>query len=164
MFGNDVVSKPKRVELDPPTSMDLDLVKIASEAESVLGYRRFKSALSRNALALVLRDLEIDPFDREQVKQYKEKKRITELRNYKAQNQYVGVAKWELLPLYVYNQDVPEFVLAKALDIKEKLPTAEFYIDQLRIDEVYVDPFLVVKDGEEMFWIEVWDEPEFECI
>jgi hypothetical protein len=56
---------------------------------------------------------------------------------------------------------VPEFALSKAIEIKERLPKAEFYVDELKAVKRY-DPFLVVVCGRERFYIDVWDERNFE--
>jgi hypothetical protein len=70
-------------------------------------------------------------------------------------------AKWHLVPLRKFKGEVPEFALSKALEIKERLPKAEFYVDELRAVKRY-DPFLVVACGRERFYIDVWDEHDFE--
>lgn len=158
-----VIDKPERIELDPATCYDLDVARIASEAESVLGYSRLKAAMSTHTLALVLHSLGIDPFDNASVRRYKNlmSAKVSERH---LRSQYVTEGKWQIVPLKGYNLPIPEYVLAKALDIKEALPTAEFLVDELVVGEKYVDPFLIVKDGIEHYYIEVWDEPEFECI
>ena len=46
-------------------------------------------------------------------------------------------------------------------EIKERLPKVEFYVDELRAVRRY-DPFLVVACGRERFYIDVWDEHDFE--
>ena len=73
-------------------------------------------------------------------------------------------------------QPVPEFVLRKAVDIKQELPSAEFYIEHLK-----EDPFLIVSleplrdyqtssntldrfmNDDATAYIEVWAEPKFEA-
>ena len=64
---------------------------------------------------------------------------------------------WERVPLAEYPEEVPLYVLRKALAIKKRVPSAQFYIEQRA-----KDPFLIVKCGEEEHYIEVWREPRFE--
>lgn len=73
-----------------------------------------------------------------------------------------GYASWELTSLRGYRRAVPEFVLQTALDIQEKCPAVEFFVDELRSErERVVDPFLVAKLGNQNFYLEVWNEPEY---
>ena len=65
---------------------------------------------------------------------------------------------WERVPLAEYQEEVPLYVLRKALDIKKRVPGAEFYVEQRA-----KDPFLIVKCGKEEHYIEVWREPRFEA-
>ncbi len=67
--------------------------------------------------------------------------------------------KWERLPLAEYQEEVPLYVLQKAVEIKKQLPAAEFYVEQ-RAE----DPFLIVKCGEREEYIEAWREPRFEAL
>jgi hypothetical protein len=66
--------------------------------------------------------------------------------------------RWERVSLAGYEEEVPLYVLRKAVDIKKRLPGAEFYIEQQA-----KDPFLIVKCGAEEYYIEVWREPRFEA-
>jgi hypothetical protein len=58
--------------------------------------------------------------------------------------------------------DVPEFVKAKAAEIARHLPEATFTVEELRGERRAYDPFLIVSYGEESYYIEVWEEREFE--
>ena len=58
--------------------------------------------------------------------------------------------------------DVPEFVRAKAAEIATHLPEATFTVEELRSERRAYDPFLIVSYGEESYYIEVWEEQEFE--
>ncbi len=69
--------------------------------------------------------------------------------------------EWKLVPLKGYERAVPEFAIQRAVQLKKELPTAEIFIDEYIAKKV--DPFLVVKHGEEQFYIDVWDEPKFEA-
>jgi hypothetical protein len=58
--------------------------------------------------------------------------------------------------------DVPEFVKAKAAEIATHLSEATFTVEELRSERRAYDPFLIVSYGEESYYIEVWEEQEFE--
>lgn len=86
---------------------------------------------------------------------------------------------WWTYNLQGYPAAIPEFVLDKAVRIKEECPEAKFYIEHLvttidvkdaeeikeRKDRVMrqQDPFLVVQTADERYYIEVWDEKEYEA-
>jgi len=74
---------------------------------------------------------------------------------------------WHAEPLANYGYRVPEFALSKAVKIARELPDARFHVEALferegREVRRDPDPFLVVKHGRELFYIDVWDEREFE--
>lgn len=79
----------------------------------------------------------------------------------------VGVARmavflrWEKKPL-TEAVGVPDYVKAKAAEIASHLPNATLEVDELRSAKRVYDPFLVVSYGEEIYYVEVWDEPVFE--
>ncbi len=58
--------------------------------------------------------------------------------------------------------DVPQFVWAKAREIASCLPEATFTVEQLQSERRIYDPFLIVSYADESYYIEVWDESEFE--
>lgn len=62
---------------------------------------------------------------------------------------------------------IPEHILSKACEIREKVPGVSLLVDQQYTDnerwrKPAPDPFLVAQLGNEEFYIDVWDEPEFE--
>lgn len=65
---------------------------------------------------------------------------------------------WERVALAEYGEEVPLYVLRKAVEIKKRLSDAEFYIEQHA-----KDPFLIVRCGGEEHYVEVWQEPRFEA-
>ena len=73
---------------------------------------------------------------------------------------------WERTTLSSYSGNVPEFALMRAVEIKERVPAAYFNVEYLTHTESYipftVDPFLIVILGNESYYIDVWDEPQFE--
>jgi len=89
------------------------------------------------------------------------------------------ITTWQRVSLYGFQAAVPEFVLEKALTIKEDCPTVSFYIDQLitKVDAQdarrinaekdaailrRIDPFLVAQLNDEEYYIEVWNERAYE--
>lgn len=69
--------------------------------------------------------------------------------------------RWVRVPLEEV-RNVPEFVKAKASEIANLLPDATFTVEQLRTEKKIYDPFLIVSYGDESYYVEVWEEPEFE--
>ena len=70
---------------------------------------------------------------------------------------------WKITSLKGYGEAVPEFVLYQAIELKEGLPDAEFFVYQFVQNEKVLDPFLVICQGNEKHFIAVWDEPKFEA-
>ena len=60
-----------------------------------------------------------------------------------------------------YREDVPLFAISRAVELKEKLPAAEFYVDHLVYSRNF-DPFMVMIMHGIRYWLDVWNEPEFE--
>lgn len=80
------------------------------------------------------------------------------------------IRKWKRYNLSGYQDAIPEFVLQRALLIEERTPLASFYIDQLVEGEEnnqapvrQPDPFLVVTLGHESYYVDVWEEKEYEA-
>lgn len=73
-----------------------------------------------------------------------------------------SITKWEwgVVSLRDYLPPVPEFALQRATEIKQQFPGTEFFIHQLGARR---DPFLVVLNGSEEYFIAVWDEPRFDA-
>ena len=76
-------------------------------------------------------------------------------------------SQWEETRLSQFDGQVPDSTLAKALALKEKVtdkvPEAEFYVSQLqqKAGVSHPDPFLLIRAGENVYYIDVWDEPGF---
>jgi hypothetical protein len=79
---------------------------------------------------------------------------------------------WYQIELDDYSEDVPEFALHTALRISQLLPDARFFVEHLgrlpassrqqnRVRSL--DPFLIVAHGDKTYYVEVWDEPNFEA-
>lgn len=157
-----------------------DLVSvIARKAEALLGYSVLRERLGIHPASLTrtLEELEIEPFLEVDVRRYKaEKAREVENQVWadfqqKASLDPAGAVEmlvtsfvrvtWRRAKLSKFRGEVPEFALSKAIEIKERLPKVRFYVDAIKVDKRY-DPFLVAVCGRERFYIDVWDEPEFE--
>ena len=71
-------------------------------------------------------------------------------------------ATWERIAITQYAKLIPEFALYTAVQVKKRCSQATLYIDELRVDTIFHDPFLVVKDSEgNEYCLEVWNEPGF---
>lgn len=70
---------------------------------------------------------------------------------------------WNLVPIQDYGNRIPEFALQTALDLQQRYPDSQFFIDEATYETVSVDPFLVVKAkrSKRLFYLEVWNEPEY---
>jgi hypothetical protein len=81
------------------------------------------------------------------------------------------IIRWHSFTLSNYTGNVPEFVLSKAVEIKSALPNCQFEIQQLgttvnehhRTVSLLRDPFLVASLDNESYYIDVWDEKEYEA-
>lgn len=72
--------------------------------------------------------------------------------------------KWRVNPLKGYPTAMPQFVLTQAIAIEERCPGTLFLVDEFVQGNKVLDPFLVVRAGEEEHYIAVWDEPSFEAL
>lgn len=168
--------KLRREPLVETTSSRNLLETLALKAEAILGYSGLRKQLrvTLPSLAQTLNHLGIEPFRADDVKRYKEKKtreverqilsdyrRLARHKKELLIGSYVR-ARWHRVPLSAFEGEVPEFALSHALEIKNKMPTAIFKVEELRVEKRY-DPFLIVSCGKERYYIDVWEEREFEA-
>ena len=73
---------------------------------------------------------------------------------------YFTAASWQKTSLEGYDMPIPEFVIDKALRIKEAVPRVNFYVQHL--SDPKADPFLIAVLDKEIYYIEAWNEPRFE--
>lgn len=73
---------------------------------------------------------------------------------------YFAEAGWSKTELSNYSLPIPEFVIDKAIRIKEAVPSVTFHVQHLR--DPKADPFLVAHLNREIYYIDAWDEPKFE--
>jgi hypothetical protein len=158
----------------PEVDMENERVSLALEAEDLLGYTPLrKDVKAPSRLHRVLAALDIQILDKDDVGSYKIKMQqhhqaIATNEN-KSRTKIVTVA-WKMIPLKEYKKPIPEFVLRKCTQIKREIPEATFLVDELTREERTVDPFMIVSlagdkktfDVDNMAYLEVWDEAEFE--
>jgi hypothetical protein len=156
-------------------------VSLAAEAQEVLGYSVLQDEQQepdkgRSALEVVLAKAGIEVLNAEQVHTYQTdllKQRTIEMLQEWLKNPtttFIG-PNWEKTLIAKYEQPIPEFVLNKAIQIKRLMPEVRIYIEHLseHLSE-HPDPFLVVTTphakydvlDENLFYVEVWEEPKFE--
>lgn len=69
-------------------------------------------------------------------------------------------------------RDMPDFAIDRFIAVREACPSASFFVDALHTTDTHstsraqarreADPFLVACLGDEEFYLDVWDEPQFE--
>ena len=154
-LANEVPRRPSTrstVAVVEPTE---EIAELADKASSLLGYGRLQRA-TKSKLARVLKELDIEIFNTEEVETYKQQTTLVH------RGQVYGNSNaWSRTAISKYDKPIPEFVLNKAVQLKENLPNVEIYVDELQ-STVISDPFLYVFFGNEGYYIEVWDEPKFE--
>lgn len=80
-------------------------------------------------------------------------------------DRFVTERSWLMYDLAHYSEQIPEFALQTAIDIKKRHPEVNFYICSLEENRMVLDPFLVMRvpDGgwHRDYYLEVWNEPKF---
>lgn len=156
------------------TITDSQVLSLAQRAKDLLGYNVLHAHATGNRavgatmgpLTEALLRLEIKPLDTASVVKYQceEAARKTEesiFENFWQYTQgYFNGASWHRTDLSSYERPVPEFVIHKALQIKEAVPDVKFYIQHM--SDPKADPFLLAVAGKEVYYVEAWDEPRFE--
>jgi hypothetical protein len=165
-----VLTSPTR-ELD---GLNSERAKLATRAADLLGYKalaehvsgRTMIAATDGKLTETLKSLALEVLDTGAVLQYQmeEVGRLT-LEKIKEDfkswiNGYFSPAQWHQIGISDYERAIPEFVIDKAVRIKEVLPEVQFRIQYL--SEPKADPFLIAIHGKEIYYVDAWDEPRFE--
>lgn len=147
---------PTRVEVELSVR-ELDR-SLAEDAASVLGYTPLKTEMDKDearfVLAAAFERLDIKPFDDAQVKTYKQAMADKGTSRYK-------IATWKEVLIKDYTQPIPMHILQRAVAVKKEVPGCDVYVDYLESVNL-PDPFLVVKMSGACFYIDVWDEPQWE--
>lgn len=157
------------------SEVDQERMYLATRAKDLLGYSgltnhvtgEVKLGTCEGKLTQTLLSLEIPILDTSSVINYQleELSRINRevatrrLRDW--MTGYFVAASWDKTLLSDYTMPVPEFVLDKAVKIKEQLPNVQFYIQHM--SDPKADPFLIAVLDREMYYVEAWDEPQFEA-
>jgi len=146
------VDKPGKVKVQDIEIEDA-VKQLGREAEEVLGYTGLSSQVKkvegRKPLLDVLRKLDIELLNHAAVSKYK---------NSKVDYPNTG-SFWGSVEISKAESPIPEYALLKAVQIKKEMPAVKFYVESLQADP---DPFLYAEYNGERYYIEVWDEPEFE--
>lgn len=176
----------RRQSLSTLTQMDSVLSSLATQAKEILGYDILAKhpgvmqAVELTPLQETLRMLEIDILNSADVLKYQKEmlvertgvlvrewaKEIQGKNKLHSWDNFRGPA-WTQVKISEYKQPIPEFVLAKAVQVKQAFPECELVVEWL---EDHPDPFLIaqIPDGREYhpptekYYIECWDEPRFE--
>lgn len=158
---------------------DPEIQVLAEKCQQLLGYSVLAEAnknieSTMGPLAKALADLEIEILDYASVKRYQlervhESEQAELAQEFQVASEYqwnsLPNASWDSTEIEKYKEPIPEFVLNKALQIKQAFPGAAICIEHFSATR---DPFLVVKRMEgdyrakELYYVEVWEEPKFE--
>lgn len=68
---------------------------------------------------------------------------------------------WQQTSFESYQDQMPEYALQTAVDVKKHLPMATICVDRLIISDMVIDPFLVVRYKARDYYVEVWNEPKY---
>jgi len=150
-----VVIERAKVEAAPDASAELQ--QLARDAELILGYEHLADTIirSRPTLSEVLHKLDIEIIPYSAVKKYQAAKK-TEIAKQNKASEYRY--SWRQQKIQAA-EDVPAFVLRKAIEIKRACPDVKLFVEAL--DET-PDPFLIAELGRETYYVEVWDEKDFD--
>lgn len=178
-----LLTEIKREAVVLPTEFTSDVATLAGDAEKVLGYSLLRQSLDepreQPELLKVLGELGIEILNKAQVVTYMRQRlvdRTIEMMGewekgepdpLRSWTSFSGPS-WASTDIAKYKEPIPEFVINKAVQIKQALPQAGICIVHLTEDK---DPFLKVTLGKqdewndkvgEAYFIEVWEEPKFE--
>lgn len=65
--------------------------------------------------------------------------------------------RWVQIPIDKYPKKIPEFALDTALRVKTAFPDCSIFIEEIDAIKI-IDPFLVVYEGNNFYYLEVWNE------
>ena len=142
---------------------------LAKEAEALLGYNVLRRKLKiPGKLGEVLACLDIEPLNFEAVEKYKagmvlwrKKEIISRFDPGYGLTHHIEVL-WLRSALGNCKEEVPLFALRKAVQVKKACPEAILEVDELIEEKKVIDPFLVARLDDEVYYLEVWKEPKFE--
>jgi hypothetical protein len=142
---------------------------LAKEAEALLGYNVLRRKLKiPGKLGEVLFMLDIEPLNFEAVEKYKadmvlwRKKAAMEVLTAQQRRTYYVEVSWRRVALGKCTEEVPLFALRKAVQVKKACAKVVLEVDELIEEKKLIDPFLVARLDDEVYYLEVWKEPKFE--
>lgn len=162
-----VVEQPlpalERTILPAPTLTEASK-QLGREAAELLGYKVIAARSAQEHVLEVFKKLGFEPLDEQKVLEYqkarqqRENARLQELSRVRGWHQ--GSAQWTSAELSKYSLPVPEFVLSRCIELKREIPEAQFFVEFM----IYVrnDPFVRMLVGSGSYYLDVWEEPEFE--
>lgn len=148
--------------------------KMLRDIDTLLGYKPVGEAVRLQTVAAIFKKLDIEPFDSEKVDKYKTQMRQRHSRT--RTDSYGDIhrtrASWDEIALTQYKKPVPAFALLRAMQVARELKKAsikhQFVVEELKSTtsvekrERNLDPFMVLHVDNQVFYLDVWDEPKFE--
>lgn len=135
-----------------------EVADILVRASNRLDYTHGARQLNKLTLFKALNELEILPFERKAVIEYKRKMLDTQK----------WVLPWKRSRWYIenvrhYDAPIPVEVLEKVVALREKVSGYTYGVEYFARERRFYDgdPFLVVQNEFELYYIAVWDEPGF---
>lgn len=121
-------------------------------------YMHGHRATERLKLLGVLQDLQMLPFEMTAVRDYKRKMARTQRWKLPWNR-----AMWRMTMLREYDAPIPMEVLDKMHKLSTRMPGLSYFVEYFAREawEYDGDPFLVIRDDQDMHWVAVWDEPGF---
>ena len=154
-------TKPKLYRESEVEEPDESRKELALKAKTLLGYSVLEQTIpnrSSSEVSAVFKKLGIEPLNESQVQKYQRWYRQKHSGAFDWERVH-----WESARIENYAEPMPEFVLSRAVELKEHLPNAVFSIEfPVREERVRPDPFLVMYYAGIRYYIDVWDEPKFE--
>ena len=148
-----------------PLTLDTLTASIHQAAQDALGYT-CSEKVNRDLdtigeLRQVLQSLGIEILNEKSVRKYQGlqvAKAYEESTSTAFDWEWTSNPGWERCDLKKYKKPVPDFAIERALQIKDRCPAVEFYVEELTYR---VDPFLIAHIGREGYYIACWEEAEF---
>jgi hypothetical protein len=154
--------------------------KVAEDAQQYLGYRfgdrrnqEVIEKLTRREqlvkVQAILKRCGIVPLEERSVLRYQAQIRARAIR--RAGGRFMARFSWHLVDLENYKAEIPQFALARATSVAKALTRRmprlgkTFAVSELhrqRTRAVDPDPFMVLQVLGHNFYLDVWDEPNFE--
>lgn len=161
----------------PEVSQAMLEKKVAKDADNYLGYRfgeRRNSEVGeaverRETLVRVqsmLKRLGIVPIDEARVLSYQKTVRAREMRKHTNRSY-----RWRMVNIREYTAEIPSFALDRAVKVVRTMgrvmPSVKYTVNVSELVHhtkrtPHPDPFMVLTVRDQNFYLDVWDEPDFE--